>query len=155
MREPSTQIVRQQKQELLYTCSACGADRGCDCNAPAVEKLKTIQENQRAASKAYRARQKAPASYDANIENTKQSGNGSGEVSVKVEPSVEPIPSRSQRKHTRRIARLVDGLMTWDLARDLYDELKAHGPTFLVEALEHRLSPGQDESGPTVTDTIN
>ena len=47
--------------------------------------------------------------------------------------------------------------MTADLARDLLAELKAHGPTFLVEALEHRLSPGreQDESSPAATDTIN
>jgi hypothetical protein len=27
-----------RKQELNYTCSACGADRGCDCNAPAIKK---------------------------------------------------------------------------------------------------------------------
>jgi len=25
-------------QELPFRCSACGADRGCDCNAPAIEK---------------------------------------------------------------------------------------------------------------------
>jgi hypothetical protein len=30
--------VRQHKQELAYRCSACGADRGCDCNAPAIKK---------------------------------------------------------------------------------------------------------------------
>jgi len=27
------------RQELLFRCSACGADRGCDCNAPAIEKI--------------------------------------------------------------------------------------------------------------------
>jgi hypothetical protein len=29
------------RQELPYRCSACGADRGCDCNAPAIEKAAT------------------------------------------------------------------------------------------------------------------
>jgi hypothetical protein len=32
---------RSHKQELLYRCSVCGADRGCDCNAPAIEKAIT------------------------------------------------------------------------------------------------------------------
>ena len=27
------------KQDLPYLCSQCGADRGCDCNAPAIEKI--------------------------------------------------------------------------------------------------------------------
>jgi hypothetical protein len=40
----------QKKQEAKFICSACGADRGCDCNAPAVEKLaeKLEQDRQRA-----------------------------------------------------------------------------------------------------------
>jgi len=29
------------RQVLPYRCSACGADRGCDCNAPAIEKAAT------------------------------------------------------------------------------------------------------------------
>lgn len=33
------QLVRRQAQELNWKCSACGADRGCDCTAPAVEKV--------------------------------------------------------------------------------------------------------------------
>jgi hypothetical protein len=27
-----------RKQELEFSCSKCGADRGCDCNAPAIKK---------------------------------------------------------------------------------------------------------------------
>jgi hypothetical protein len=33
-----SQFEQVRKQELNYTCSACGADRGCDCNAPAIKK---------------------------------------------------------------------------------------------------------------------
>jgi hypothetical protein len=154
--KPSTQIEISARQELPYRCSACGADRGCNCNAPAVEKLKTIQENQRAASKAYRARQKAPASYDANIENIEELNGHGNRRAVVEKPN---IPSRRERKRTAALTRLVDGLMTVmtaDLARDLLGELKAHGATFLVEALEDRLSLGRDESGPTATDiTVN
>ena len=32
---------RAHRQELPYRCSACGAERGCDCNAPAIEKAAT------------------------------------------------------------------------------------------------------------------
>lgn len=32
-------IQLQKKQQAQFICSACGADRGCQCNAPAVEKL--------------------------------------------------------------------------------------------------------------------
>jgi hypothetical protein len=32
------QFEQVRKQELGYSCSACGADRGCDCNAPAIKK---------------------------------------------------------------------------------------------------------------------
>jgi hypothetical protein len=34
----TSQFEQVRKQELNYTCSACGADRGCDCSAPAIEK---------------------------------------------------------------------------------------------------------------------
>jgi hypothetical protein len=43
-REMSAAIVtfpQKVRQELPYRCSACGADRGCDCNAPAIEKAAT------------------------------------------------------------------------------------------------------------------
>jgi hypothetical protein len=38
MRIETSQIVRQQEQSE-FVCSSCGADRGCDCNAPALKRL--------------------------------------------------------------------------------------------------------------------
>jgi len=35
---PVVTLSQKQQQELPYRCSACGADRGCDCAAPAIEK---------------------------------------------------------------------------------------------------------------------
>jgi transposase-like protein len=32
------QLERVHKQALDYQCSKCGAERGCDCNAPAIKK---------------------------------------------------------------------------------------------------------------------
>ena len=50
-------IVQFQKKEAAqYLCSACGADRGCNCNAPAVEKLAAKAESQRQTQRAYRER---------------------------------------------------------------------------------------------------
>lgn len=41
----TAEIVRlQTKQEAKFMCSACGEDRACDCNAPAVEKLAAQRE---------------------------------------------------------------------------------------------------------------
>jgi hypothetical protein len=103
-------------------------------------------------------REAVAASRDADIENTKESGNSSAVfikvepkpsvepfVFAKVEPSGGPIPSRRERKRTAELLRLVDGLITAGLARGLLGELKAHGTTFLVEALEDRLSLGREE----------
>jgi hypothetical protein len=47
---------RQQQLQAKYICSACGADRGCQCNAPAIEKLAQKQEQDRRRAKAYRER---------------------------------------------------------------------------------------------------
>jgi hypothetical protein len=43
-------------QQPQFICSACGAERGCNCNAPAVEKLAQKQEQDRQRAKAYRER---------------------------------------------------------------------------------------------------
>jgi hypothetical protein len=52
-------IIRlQRKQEAQFICSACGADRGCDCNAPAVEKLAEKLEQDRQRAKRARERKK-------------------------------------------------------------------------------------------------
>jgi hypothetical protein len=47
---------RQQRLQAKFICSACGADRGCNCNAPAVEKLAQKQEQDRQRAREYRAR---------------------------------------------------------------------------------------------------
>jgi hypothetical protein len=59
----------QKKQEAKFICSACGADRGCNCNAPAVEKLaeKLEQDRQRARkarAKAKESKKSTTASRD-------------------------------------------------------------------------------------------
>jgi hypothetical protein len=55
-----TEIVRLRPQEQAkFQCSACGADRGCDCNAPAVEKLARKAEQDRINQRAYRERKRA------------------------------------------------------------------------------------------------
>jgi len=69
--KPSTQIEISARQELPYRCSACGADRGCDCNAPAVAKLAKKAEQDRQNMRAYRQRKKA-ALDNADVENTKE-----------------------------------------------------------------------------------
>jgi hypothetical protein len=48
----SAEIVQfQKKQQAKFICSACGAERGCDCNAPAVEKLAELKEKNRTAAR--------------------------------------------------------------------------------------------------------
>jgi hypothetical protein len=55
----TAEIVRfQNKQEAKFICSACGADRGCNCNAPAVEKLAEKLEQDRQRAKRARERKK-------------------------------------------------------------------------------------------------
>ena len=46
----------QKREKAKFICSACGADRGCNCNAPAIEKLAQKQEQDRQRSREYRAR---------------------------------------------------------------------------------------------------
>jgi hypothetical protein len=133
----------------VWVCDSCGGTdhKSCSCRATAhSEELKKKKEQDRQRAKAYRDR---AASRDADIKNIE-------ELSVPL-PVLAPIPSRFERKDVAKFTRLVDGLMTADLARDLYDELRAHGATRLMESLDRRLSPGreQDESGPAATDTIN
>jgi hypothetical protein len=36
--------LRQEKKEAQFVCSACGADRGCQCNEPAVPKAQKAIE---------------------------------------------------------------------------------------------------------------
>jgi hypothetical protein len=75
--KPQLQIVRPHKQEVAqFQCSACGADRGCDCNAPAVEKAnQVLARNER---KRMADRERIQAKRDVarrGIDNAKQSKN--------------------------------------------------------------------------------
>jgi hypothetical protein len=53
---PATIVQFQKKEEAKFICSACGADRSCNWNAPAIEKLVQKQEQDRQRAKAYRER---------------------------------------------------------------------------------------------------
>lgn len=44
MRHQAEVVQFQKKQETAFMCSACGADRGCDCNAPALKRLADLEE---------------------------------------------------------------------------------------------------------------
>jgi hypothetical protein len=71
MSKPVAEIIHFRHQESPYVCSACGADRGCDCNAPAVERLAAKTEQDRKRARAYRER-KAAASRDADVDKTEE-----------------------------------------------------------------------------------
>jgi hypothetical protein len=51
-------VQLQKKQESEFVCSACGADRACDCNAPALEREAARREIERQASAKYRAKKR-------------------------------------------------------------------------------------------------
>jgi hypothetical protein len=58
MRHAAEIFQFQKNHELKFICSACGADRGCNCNAPAVEKLAELREKQRIADRKYQAKKR-------------------------------------------------------------------------------------------------
>jgi hypothetical protein len=98
-------IQMQRKPEARFACSACGADRGCDCNAPAVEKLAKKQEQGRQASKAYRERQKTP-SYDAPVDNVEEIGKRLNAVGKPFSPQYDPnYKMRGRRTSISRLYR--------------------------------------------------
>jgi len=96
MREQA-QIIRFTKQEAPFVCPACGADRGCDCNAPAIEKLAHKVEQQRRNQKAYRERRAAAALYNAPAENTGES-----------EANPLELRSAAPLRHTREPQKPID-----------------------------------------------
>ena len=51
-------IVQEQRQSE-FVCSACGAARDCECNAPALERLAAKDEGNRQRQRAYRERKTA------------------------------------------------------------------------------------------------
>lgn len=58
MRHQAEVIQFQKKQEAKFMCSACGEDRGCNCNAPAVEKIAAEKERQRQKARNWREKKK-------------------------------------------------------------------------------------------------
>ncbi len=46
----------EPQEKKRYECSACGAPRGCNCDAPATERLAEKQEQDRQRARAYRER---------------------------------------------------------------------------------------------------
>ena len=52
----------QKKEDAQFICSACGADRGCNCSAPAVEKLAAMKEDQRKRNRESMQRKRAEES---------------------------------------------------------------------------------------------
>jgi hypothetical protein len=69
----TAQIIRlQQKQEARFICSACGAERGCDCNAPAIEKMLHVREQERQKKQRYREKLKGNVHVDTPVENTEE-----------------------------------------------------------------------------------
>jgi len=89
MRQSAEIVQFQKKQEAKFICSACGADRGCDCNAPAVEKLARMKEQQRSAARDYRKRKKQAetgvASYDDDW------------TDEEIEAEVGPMPTNEEK----------------------------------------------------------
>jgi hypothetical protein len=55
--KPQLSIVQQQKQSE-FVCSACGAGRDCDCNAPALKRLAAQREANKEAVRRHRAKAK-------------------------------------------------------------------------------------------------
>jgi hypothetical protein len=81
-------IQMQRKPEARFACSACGADRGCDCNAPAVEKLAHKAEQDRKNQRAYRERKKALD--NAPIDNVEETTKPLNAVGKPFSPQYDP-----------------------------------------------------------------
>jgi len=73
----------QKQQQAKFMCSACGADRGCNCNAPAVEKLAEKLEQDRQRARKARAKKTLEKSTSASRDDFKWS------EPIEVEDEVE------------------------------------------------------------------
>jgi hypothetical protein len=72
-------IEFQRKQQAKFMCSACGADRACDCNAPALEREAARREVKRQNVARHREKKR---------KQKQQSGSATGEV-ITVEDDIE------------------------------------------------------------------
>jgi hypothetical protein len=110
--QPSNIVQFQKKEEAKYICSACGADRGCNCNAPAVEKLAQKQEQDRQRSKEYRARKAEENQHSRHVtefdktkveaDDAEASGEKRGQYSAETDTEapdeVEEQPAKTSRR---------------------------------------------------------
>jgi hypothetical protein len=81
-------IQMQRKPEARFACSACGADRGCDCNAPAVEKLAKQAEQVRQRMKRYR--ENKPELRNAPVDNVEEIEKRLNAVGKPFSPQYDP-----------------------------------------------------------------
>jgi len=80
--------LKKQEQESPFICSACGADRGCDCNAPAVKKMaeKYLERNERERQRLKEKR----AVANAPVENIDESSKALNAVGKPYSPQYDP-----------------------------------------------------------------
>jgi hypothetical protein len=87
----AAEIIKiDHRQQSEFVCSACGAGRDCDCNAPALERLAEMREQHRQRNKAYRERQKA--------EQDQSSRDVTRDVEVEDEPTPDPNHGDADRQ---------------------------------------------------------
>jgi hypothetical protein len=80
MGNPAEIIQFQKKQDAKFICSACGADRGCDCNAPAVEKLAELREQNRQRQAKHAQKKREQKQQTSNV--SAERATGSAEVDI-------------------------------------------------------------------------
>jgi hypothetical protein len=56
--DPPGQAQYKNQEQPKFYCSACGSDRYCDCNAPALERLAAITEKSRQREREKKQRQR-------------------------------------------------------------------------------------------------
>jgi hypothetical protein len=56
--DPPGQAQYKNQEQPKFYCSACGSDRYCDCNAPALERLAAITEKSRQRDREKKQRQR-------------------------------------------------------------------------------------------------
>jgi len=83
----------QKQQQAKFMCSACGADRGCNCNAPAVEKLAEKLEQDRQRARKARAKKTLEKSTSASRDDFKWN------EPIEVEDEVEVIARARTASH--------------------------------------------------------
>jgi hypothetical protein len=150
--------LKKQEQETPFICSACGAGRDCDCNAPAVERLAAKHEQDRQRAKAYRGRKAAApltaplaepaASRDAAVENIDESSKALNAVGKPYGPQYDPSYKLKPPPSIKRLFAPQKNLpMVGDAAADL-EATEASAEISVVEATETTTAPPAGETTP-------